>query len=118
MKTCVGVALGHGGTVAFADPGTHRVSVYGLDGSFRQCVGVGKLSGCAGVTVGARGEWIVADTGHDRVCVFGGSAGVFERQWGSPGRGARQFSGPRLVATHGPLLYVMDTDTARVQVFG
>ena len=62
--------------------------------------------------------WLIASakTSH-RLLVLDGDSGALLRTFGEPGKGVGQFRRPNGVAVHGDLLFVVERDNHRVQVF-
>jgi len=93
-----------------------RLSMFTVDGVFVKHIGVGVLGGDCDVDFTADGRIIVADCQNHRVCIFAAD-GVMTWTWGSKGTSDGQFHYPTALAVSGDKLYVLDRDSARVQVF-
>ncbi len=94
--------------VAVADGTNHRVSVFGIDGTFVRHVGVGVLKYPKGVACSAFDELVVADTKNERVVVFSASGEVVKTM----GRGG--FHG---VAVYGGVVFAQDYDNQKCVMF-
>ena len=128
-----GIAVGADGLVYVADTWNHRVVGLDESGSVVREIGSGELvdlqndparvSESPGFFFGPRAvlvhndEIYVVDTGNERVQVFG-LDGTFRRTWGGYGSEPGQLREPVGIAV-GPdgLIYVADSDNARISVF-
>jgi DNA-binding beta-propeller fold protein YncE len=98
LKTPCGLCFVSGGShVAVADCGSHRVSVFGVDGTFVRHVGVGVLESPIGVACSAFDELVVADI---HIQLFSAS-GVLLRSFGDSFDIAS-------VAIHGDTIFAQD----------
>jgi DNA-binding beta-propeller fold protein YncE len=75
------VAVGPDGNIYVTEFGTHRVSVFGADGTFVTTVGGGDLVAPFGVAVGADGKVYVADVEAGGLLIFS-PEGVLLETWG------------------------------------
>jgi DNA-binding beta-propeller fold protein YncE len=75
------VAVGPKGNIYVAEFGTHRVSIFGRDGTFRKTVGERYLAGPLGVAVGRDGKIYVADAEGGGLLVFSADGEHLET-WG------------------------------------
>lgn len=94
-----------------------RVSKFTVEGAFVRCIGVGELKQPFDVELPSNGDILVADRGNHRICVFSSDGSTLLRSFGSQGETPGKFNFPIALAVHGKQLYVLDRDTARVQVF-
>ena len=125
MKFCRGVRFtpdGQNLVVAEADgSGACRVSMFTIAGELVQCIGQGELKRPTDVEFAGNGDLLVCDAplgGRHRVCVYSGNGGLLLRQWGGVESDAEgKFRNPAAMAMRGSQLYVLDCDSARVQVF-
>lgn len=105
-------------SLAVADSSSNRVSVWSVEGAWVGAVGAeGDLYGPTDVAFGPRGEFNVVDGGNHRVCVFDATVGRLEATWGQCGTGDGSFKSPKALCIQGDAMYVLDQDSARVQVF-
>jgi DNA-binding beta-propeller fold protein YncE len=93
--------------VAVAESLNHRVSVFGVDGTFVRHVGVGVLRRPQGVACSTDDDLVVADASNKRVVVFSAS--------GEPLKtiGDRKYSA---VAVHGGTVFAQDSDAQQCVV--
>jgi DNA-binding beta-propeller fold protein YncE len=93
--------------VAVAESLNHRVSVFGVDGTFVRHVGVGVLRRPQGVACSTDDDLVVADASNKRVVVFTAS--------GEPLKtiGDRKYSA---VAVHGGTVFAQDSDAQQCVV--
>jgi len=112
--------------VAFTPDGSHvlvgealtRLSLCTLEGVIvRQIGSSGIRCGATYVTFSCTGDMIVASRGGGKMYVFSSVDGSLLREWGEPGNTDGKFCRPIAVAVHGDRLYVLDHESARVQVF-
>ena len=69
------------------------------------------------VTFSCTGDMIVASRGEDKMYVLSSVDGSLLREWGQYGNTDGKFRCPSAVTVHGDRLYVLDHQSARVQVF-
>jgi len=101
-----------------ADFSKECVSLTTVEGVFVRYIGAGVLGGGSkDVTFNSAGEVVVADFSNHRVCVFSPNDGTLLRTWGAYGYGNSDFINPRVLAISRNRLYVLDQNSARVQVF-
>ncbi len=88
------------------------------DGAFVDFYCEGQVSdGFKDVEIAPSGEVIVADYSAHRVCVFSAVGRTLLRTWGTEGTADGQFNCPTALALVGIKLFVLDSGSARVQVF-
>jgi tripartite motif-containing protein 71 len=85
--------------IAVAESRNHRVSVFGVDGTFVRHVGVGVLKYPFGVACSAFDELVVADSGNKCIKLFSGTGELLKTF------GDGSFTG---VAIHGGTVYAQD----------
>lgn len=93
-----------------------RLCLFTLDGAFVCYIGEGTLSSSPmDVDFAANGDILVA--GGHRICVLSPDGSSLLRTFGSFGDSPGLFKGTYALAMHGGQLYVLDSNSARVQVF-
>lgn len=105
-----------GGHLIVTESKNNRLSLFTLSGVFVRCIGVGTLFGPLDTDFSPTGDILVADFGNDRVCVFCAD-GALLRTFGKSGTIPGKFQCPMALGVHGGHLYVLDNESARVQVF-
>jgi DNA-binding beta-propeller fold protein YncE len=105
--------------ILVAEYSNERLSMFRLsDGAFVDFYCEGQVSdGNIDVEIAPSGDVIVADFGAHRVCVFSGDGRTLLRTWGTEGTADGQFKQPTALALVDNKLFVLDRDSARVQVF-
>ena len=96
-----------------------RLSLFTVAGAFVKCIGDedGVLSLPTDVQIADNGDIIVVDSGKGAICVFRASDHSLAGTWGAPGSGNGQFQKPITAAVCCGQTYVLDLNSARVQVF-
>ena len=124
MKLCCGIRFTPDGChIVIAEGrggGTNgRLSVFTLAGEFVRCIGdyVGELILGSDVEFAANGDVIVCDSLRHNVSVYSAGTRTIMCQWGGLGQSDGKFQSPAALATCGGQLYVLDSETKRVQVF-
>ena len=113
-----GIRISPDGTMLLIAEDSGRITRFTLEGVFVDVLGVGVLGrGRKDVEYGMPGEIVVADFDHHRIVVFSEADGSVLRTFGSHGDRDGQFASPTALAVHGSQLYVLDKESARVQVF-
>ena len=104
--------------VLVAEYGNHRLSLFTMEGVFVRHIGAGVLcDGNKDVEFAGNGEIIVADYSNYLVCVFSADGATLLRSWGRQGGEDGEFVLPVALAVRGSLLYVLDYNSPRLQVF-
>lgn len=106
-----------GSHIVVADDESNRLGRFTLSGEFVQYIGAGLLLEPQDVVFASNGDAIVADSSNNRICVFTPNGSALLRSFGSEGDAPGQFKCPVGLAIHGNTLYVIDTLTARLQIF-
>lgn len=107
-----------GGHILIAENRSKRLSLFTLAGEFVRCIGVGSLNRPDDVDFATNGDIVVADYGKHCICVFSPDGSTLLRSFGSQGSEAPgRFNNPTALAVLGNQLYVLDRESARVQVF-
>lgn len=106
-----------GAHLIVAEYHNHRLSKLTLTGDFVRWIGEGTLSHPADVAFTPSGDILVADWEGKRVAVFSSDGSSLSRTFGCRGNAPGQFTGPAALAMQGGQLYVLDENTARVEVF-
>ena len=116
---CVGLRITHDGQRVLAvELMNRRISEFTIMGEFVRHVAAGALSdGQKDIDIGPDGELLVSEFMENRVCVFSPDTGALVAQWGRYGDDRGEFRQPTALAVAGRRLYVLDRDTARLQVF-
>jgi DNA-binding beta-propeller fold protein YncE len=96
-----------------------RLSMFRVsDGGFVKHIGAGVVAdGDKDVQFAPNGELLVADCRNHRMCVFSADGDTVLRTWGTQGSADGQFEYPTALALVDSKLFVLDRDSARVQVF-
>lgn len=105
-----------GGHILIAEYVNSRLSLFTVAGDFVRCIGVGSLSMPRDVDFLTNGDLLVADSGKHRICILSYDRSSSLRGFGSYGDAAGKFKYPFALAMFGDQLFVLDKDTARVQV--
>lgn len=117
-KFCSAVRFSpNGAHLLVAEADNNRLSLWTLEGEYVFTFGEGEVAAPRDVAFSASWDIVVADSRNHRLCVFSGENGLLLRSWGSEGTGPGQFKTPYAVASFDRHLYVLDYDSARVQVF-
>jgi hypothetical protein len=104
--------------LVIADDRNSNVLLITTEGVFVRYIGTGVLGGgCNDVAFNSAGDIVVADCYKHRVSVFSHVDGTMLKSWGSFGNGIGEFKNPRSLAISRNRLYVLDYNSARVQVF-
>lgn len=98
-----------------AEAGNSRLSMFTLSGAFVHCIGVGALNSPFDVDFAANGDILVAD--KHGMCVLSFDGSTLLRSFGPKGEAPGKLSNACAVAVCCDKLFVLDSDTARVQVF-
>ncbi|GEM_PF-1151013 len=116
----------HDGDLFVADRYNNRVQVFNAtNGMFEQTLGgvdggtesYGGFNQPCGLAVDEEGRIYVADTYNNRVLLFN-SAGEFVSEIGNgQGTGPGEFRHPYDIEIYGNMIYILDTDNFRVEVF-
>ena len=94
-----------------------RLSLFTVDGAFVTTIGTGVIGRGLNDVLCSGSNIFVSDTKNHRVCVFSSETGALIRTWGMQGLGDGQFMSPSALANHKNKLFVLDTDSPRVQIF-
>lgn len=122
------------GRIYVADSGNHRIEVFNPNNTTglvwgSQGTGKGQFNYPQGIAVPAPGHVYVADSKNNRIqyfqllnnCPQGTStvtAGVcFVKEWGNPGQADGQFDRPADVTVSDGIVYVVDANNNRIQMF-
>jgi hypothetical protein len=105
--------------VVAAEQDNKRLSMFrASDGGFAKHIGAGVLAnGNKDVQFAQNGELLVADFYNHRVCVLNADGDTLLRTWGTHGSADGQFKLPTALALVDSKLFVLDFNSARVQVF-
>lgn len=106
-----------GGHLLIAEFDNNRLSLLRINGEFARCIGVGTLMYPQDAAFARNGDILVVDRGHSRVCVYSSDGSTTLHCFGAWGSGEGQFRFPTSLAVHSDTLYVLEGDSARVQVF-
>lgn len=101
----------------YADYSNQRLSKWTVGGDFVCVLCPGQFDHPNDVDFTVTGEIVVADCYGNRVCVVSPDGSTLVRSWGRGGLGDGEFQRPAALAVHGRQLYVLDFESARVQVF-
>jgi tripartite motif-containing protein 71 len=106
--------------IVIAEYENERLSVFRTsDGGFVKHIGACVVAdGLKDLVFAPNGELLVADYGNHRVCVFSADGDTLLRSWGTHGSADGQFKEPTALALVYSKLFVLDFNSARVQVFG
>jgi hypothetical protein len=118
--TCSGLRFTPDGQfIIAAEFSNRRLSMFRVsDGGFVKHIGAGVVAdGWKDVHFAPNGELLVADWGNHAVRVFDSEGDTLLRTWGSCGSALGQFEYPIALAIADSKLFVLDCNTARVQVF-
>jgi DNA-binding beta-propeller fold protein YncE len=117
-----GITVNHRGEIVVTELGRHCVSVFSPEGKKLRSFGsqgscLGQFQQPLGVAVDDEDNIVVADTGNHRIQKFN-AEGQLINAAGTRGLGILQFGYPSDIAFDGEskLLYVVDSDSHRVQV--
>ncbi len=96
-----------------------RLSMFrASDGCFIKHIGDGVVAGGPNdVLFAPNGELLVSDFRDHRVCVFSADGDTLLRTWGTKGATGGQFLNPTALALADSKLFVLEYNSARVQVF-
>ena len=95
----------------------HRgLSIFTVNGVFVKSIGNGTLNYPTGIDFTTNGEVVACDI-ENRIVVLPMTTGALQRKWGTRGLADGQFNYPKALQVHRGLLYVMDENSLRVQVF-
>ncbi len=96
-----------------------RLSMFRVsDGGFVKHIGAGVVAdGYKDVQYAPNGELLVADFGKHRMCVFSADGDRLLHTWGTQGTADGQLNAPIALALVDSKLFVLDHESARVQVF-
>lgn len=119
LEDCFGIRFTLDGTrILIADSTSKRLSLFTLTGEFVRSIGVGVFNDPTDVTFTRGGEILVADADNrNRICVFSSDGSTLLRSFGCRGDAPGQFKRPNALEMRGDKLFVLDQDSARVQVF-
>ena len=97
LQRPTGLAITREGLVAVSDYENKCVSLFDLDGKYRNRIGAGKLLGPKGLAVTQLGDLVVVDNKGSSVVVFSPD-GKIKTKFGTRGSDLPQFAGPHFVA--------------------
>ncbi len=118
LNSCLGIRCSPDGMrIALAEFSNRRLSVFHSNGTYEFTCGAGRMKGPADVLFSRGGDLIAADPSSHCVFVFSAVDGALVHELGQHGSGPGQFQSPIALAVHGSALYVVDENSARVQVF-
>lgn len=107
----------YGGHILIAECNANRLSLFTTTGDFVRCIGVGELNGPSDIDFAPNGDILVAEWENNRICVLSPDGSTVLRTLGSKGDSPGQFRSPCTLAMHRGRLYVLDGESARLQVF-
>ena len=97
LQRPTGLAITREGLVAVSDYENKCVSLFDLDGKYRNRIGAGKLLGPKGLAITKQGDLVVVDNKGSSVVIFS-SEGKIKTKFGTRGSDLPQFAGPHFVA--------------------
>lgn len=117
LSSCRGLRITPDGQhVLITEFNGHRLSLFTLAGQFLRCIGVGVVNWPSDVDFASNGDILVSDLAEHRVYVFTSDGSTLLRTIGDPDE-EDAFHGPTALAMQSSTLYVLEQNTARVQVF-
>lgn len=114
-----------GGHILIAEgssrPARGRLSLFSLNGDFVRCMRAWALEGPADIDFAPSGDILVVDSYRHHICVLSPEGSTLLRWFGHWGTASAprdgDFQSPVALAMHRGQLYVLDGNSARVQVF-
>ena len=104
--------------IVAVDSGNRRLCVFTVGGQFERCMPVGEEAGGAtDVDFSGSNAIVVSDGDLHRMRVLSLAWGTVLHEWGCGGGGPSQFRSPAALAVHRNMLFVLDANSPRVQVF-
>ncbi|MBC7952848.1 MAG: NHL repeat-containing protein [Rhodospirillaceae bacterium] len=115
FKNIRGMVQGRNGLLYVVNGVRQQVQAYGLDGTYMGAFGQGTFSDPDGITVDDDNRVYISDRFNHRILIF--ADGKLVEMFGRHGTKAGEFSQPGRLTYYKGLLYVVDRENNRVQVF-
>ncbi|MBX9634299.1 MAG: hypothetical protein K2X44_04890 [Magnetospirillum sp.] len=115
FKNIRGMVQGRNGLLYVVNGVRQQVQAYGLDGTYMGAFGQGTFSEPDGIAVDDDNRIFLSDRFNHRILVF--AEGKLVEVFGRHGTKAGEFNQPGRLTYHKGLLYVVDRENNRVQVF-